>query len=65
MYTMYEARGNEIWYIHPDTKKAELWLTIHPTDSPMTPEEIAPGLAEYLTNQPSATVEDMVKWGLM
>lgn len=46
---MYEAKGDCVYYIHPDNDTTERFLTVHPTkDCTATLEEQAITIAELL-----------------
>lgn len=50
----YEARGDRIYYIHPDfNDDGDLFLTVHPTrDCPASPEKQARIIADLLNRLP-------------
>lgn len=44
----YVVHGHQIFYLHPDDHTEELYITVHPTKSTMTPEEQAAQLCDVL-----------------
>lgn len=48
---MYEAKGNQVWYITPENEGGELFLTMHPTkDCPLSLEAQAEVMAHTLNS---------------
>lgn len=48
----YFAKGNQVFYINHNSKKTELFLTIHPTESKVTVEQQTIQIAEMLDSLP-------------
>lgn len=54
---MYEARDNQVFYLHPENETEELFLTVHPTaDSIITTAEQAAILANILNTRGRPTI---------
>jgi hypothetical protein len=49
---MYKVRGNQIYYVHPELKTEELFITVHPTkDSTIDHWQQAALLADVLNKK--------------